>query len=102
MLVIETISIELDSLISDLNKTNLPKPSDLFAVAIVMAIDCVSLPVFDIDLLHSAQHQFQFTFVKVFQPFQWDHFVETFQECSCLLFDASVWVKTMRLKFNFR
>lgn len=39
--------------------TNLPEPDDLFAVSGIMSIDCVSLPVSQIDLLHPTKHHLQ-------------------------------------------
>lgn len=39
--------------------TNLPKPENLLATSGVMSIDCVSLPVHQVYLLHPAQHHLQ-------------------------------------------
>lgn len=69
--------------------THLPKPNDLLAIPVVVAINGVALPIVDINLLHAAQHQLQFTFVKVFKPLQRHHFVEALEECARLLLDSS-------------
>ncbi len=39
--------------------THLPKPLYLFAVRVVMSVDCIAFPVIDVDVLHAAQHQLQ-------------------------------------------
>ena len=37
--------------------TYLPEPLDLLGVACVMSVDCVLLPIINVDLLHTTQHQ---------------------------------------------
>ena len=54
-----------------------------------MTIDGVALPVFDVDLLHSAKHQLQLSLVEVGEPLERNHFVETVQESLHLLFHAA-------------
>lgn len=69
--------------------TNLPEPENLLAVASIVPVDGVSLPVFNIYLLHATQHQFQFSLIKVLEPLKGHYFVKPFQECLCLVLDAS-------------
>lgn len=39
--------------------TNLPEPEDLFAASGIMPVDCASLPVHQVYLLHPTQHHLQ-------------------------------------------
>lgn len=54
----------------------LPEPLYLFAVAGVVSVDCVSLPLVDIQFLHATEHQLQLLLIKELNPTARDHFVE--------------------------
>lgn len=62
-----------------------------------MPVDRITLPVVDVDLLHAAKHQLQLSLVKVLQPLQRHHLIETVQEGFGLLFDTSVILMSCRL-----
>lgn len=68
--------------------THLPKPHDLFGIAIVMPVDCVSLPIVHVHILHAAQYELQFSFIEIFEPLKRHDLIEAFKERFRLLFDT--------------
>ena len=56
--------------------SHLPEPLYLLAVAGVVSVDCVSLPLVDIQFLHATEHQLQLLLIKELNPTARDHFVE--------------------------
>lgn len=68
---------------------HLPKPRHLLAVAGVMAVDRVTLPVININLLHSTQHQLQLTLIKVLEPLQRNYFIKAIKKCFGLILNTT-------------
>ena len=54
----------------------LPEPLYLLAIAGVVSVDCVSLPLIDIQFLHATDHQLQLLLIKELQPVERDHLIE--------------------------
>ena len=81
-----------------------PEPLDLLAGLGVVAVDGVPLPVLHVDLLHTTQHQLQLPLVKVLQPLQGNHLVETVQESlrRCIIGRCEKKLLKAKLKKNIR